>query len=160
MTFSKGLVLGAMIVVVALDAEAARTFSLHPAPVYPGQPAFVRIDDNDGCYEFDEHRVTRTGNVVNVEILASDHPVQPCLPQNVTPIFLPLGSFETGIHFVDVTVLCFAPVNPCSRTLLTLDVGGMARRKTIPALGWIGLLLSASGVLALAVVRRRDTTAA
>ena len=140
-------VLCLLLATIAQPADAARRFSLQPSQASPGQAVSVRIDEDDGCYEFDQHTVRRNGHTVNVEILSSDLVTMPCLPQHVTPIFLALGTFDLGRYDVEV-VVCG---DPCGTpTVLTLDVGGIQRRATIPVFGWVALLLSCSGIFALA----------
>jgi hypothetical protein len=154
-----GILLVAAFALPACDANAAWRYSLHPTPVFPGQPAYLRIDDSDGCFEFDQQTVKASPAGVEVEIWISDFVATSCLPQHATPVLIPLGTFEAGSHVVEVTECGLIPVNPCGQAaLLTLDVGGMPRRKTLPVLGWVALLMLCSGVLALAFTIRPGAT--
>lgn len=126
-------------------------YSLQPSPVFPGQPAYLRIDDADGCYEMEQRTVQRNGNAVAVEIWVSDFIQQPCPPQYRTPLLVPLGAFEAGTYPVQVTLCGFFIPGPCQYFgTYTLGVGVLPRRHTVPALGVVALLLSCSGILALA----------
>ena len=143
------------LVLVGGESSAFGSFSLQPATIHAGETAALRIDDDDGCFEFDAHTVKRDGNTVTVEILGSDFVQMPCVPKHVTPILLPLGSFATGTYSVAVFVCGPFPIDPCGEpTLLGLSVGNVRRPATIPAVGWIALLLSCSGILALAFTTR------
>ena len=146
----------------ALAAQHARAdypLSIHPSPVFPGQPAFVRLDESDGCFEFDQQTTQRNRSTVTLKVVASDFVVSPCPPRHTTPVLFPLGTFEAGLYTVEVFICGNIPGDPCGApTLLTLDVGAMPRRTTIPAFGWIALLLSCSGILALAFTSRGGVT--
>ena len=150
------VLLSLMLALFAKPARADYAFSVHPAPIYPGQPVFLRIDETDRCFEYGGYGVKRNGNTVSIEIIGSDHILHPCLPHDTTPIFLPLGNFEAGTYVVEAYVCGNFPVDPCGEpTLLGFQVGGPLQRQTIPVFGWIALLMSCSGILALAFTTRR-----
>jgi hypothetical protein len=149
---SANLILAPILALGAGVANAGYTFSVHPEPVFPGQPAFVRIDETDGCFEYGGYFVKRTGSTVRLDVISSDQIFTPCMAHDTTPVFLPLGTFDAGRYNLEVYVCGNFPVNPCgSPTLLSLDVGGPLRRATIPAIGWPAMVLSCLGVLALAL---------
>lgn len=141
------------LMLIALPAFAAvPAYSLYPAPVHPGQPAFLRIDDGDGCYEVEQQTVLRNGSSVAVELWVSDYLEDPCPAHYRTPILVPLGTFGAGKYPVEVTLCGFFIPGPCQFfETFTLDVGGLARRHTVPAIGVFALLLSCAGIVALAL---------
>lgn len=144
-----GLALGAG------SLHATETFSLQPANPVSGQSVTLRIDDTSGCFRFDDGTLERAGSEVRIDLWLSDFFEMPCPARHVTPVLVPLGAFPAGNYNVSIRTCVIHPTDPCDEAaVLGLSVANLPRPTSIPAFGWVALLLSSAGILALAFTTR------
>jgi hypothetical protein len=133
-------------------AVSTDSFSLQSSTALPGEEVVFRIDSTTGCYLIDTHTITRNGTQIEMRIATTDVPT--CLPHQLTPILLPLGSFAPGVYEITVVECVNAP-NPCSvKATLPLTVSGISENvATVPTLSLVAMGLLAIGTLLATRVR-------
>lgn len=150
-----GLVLATL---ASLGAESAmagwdnqHTFTLTPQPAHAGQPLFLRVESDVGCFVGGPQAfLTRQGSEVTVKFYAVDHAFP---PEFRTPLTAPLGTLPQGTYSMQIQ-LCAVPPLGCDTLATQSLVVEAALRQRVPFVSGLGLLVLACGV-GLVAIRRR-----